>query len=134
MVALFLAQLDQQNGEFVYCNAGQPAAIVLRGDGRLEFLEAGGPVLGAIPTALFASGRVVLSPGDALLSFSDGIVECRNDRGEEFGMERAVAAARGAGCSSATNMLFSVLGAAQDFVGGRAREDDLTLLIACRLE
>lgn len=134
IVALLLGRLDQQSGEFIYCNAGQPAAIVLRGEGPLEFLEAGGPVLGAVPAARFASGQVVLSPGDALVSFSDGIVECRNERGEEFGMERLVAAVRGAGRSSATNMLFSLLGAAQDFVGGRAREDDLTLLIACRRE
>ncbi len=134
MVALFLGQLDQQSGELLYCNAGQPAAIVLRGDGRLEFLEVGGPPPGAVLLATFASGRVVLDPGDTLVSYSDGIVECRNDRGEEFGVGRLVAASRAAGRSSAANMLFSVLGAAQDFAGGCPREDDFTLMIVCRQE
>ncbi len=133
MAALFLARLDPHHGELIYCNAGQPAAVVLRADGRLEFLEAGGPLLGAVSEASFASGRAVLDPGDALLSFSDGIVECRNDRGEEFGVGRLVAASRAAGRSSTTSMLFSLLGAAQDFAGGRPPEDDLTLMIARRL-
>jgi sigma-B regulation protein RsbU (phosphoserine phosphatase) len=129
MVALFLGRLDPRQGELIYSNAGQPAPAVLRDGGRVESLDAGGPMLGAVPVASFASGRVVLAPGDALISYSDGIVECRNDRGEEFGVERLVKACRGVGWPSAANMLFSVLGAAQDFAGGRAREDDLALMV-----
>jgi len=69
-----------------------------------------------------------------LISYSDGIVECRNDRGEEFGAERLVAASQNAGHSSAAHMLYSLLGAAQDFAGTHAREDDLTLMVARRLK
>ena len=134
MVALFLARLDQQCGELIYCNAGQSPAVVLRAEGCVEFLEVGGPMLGGISGASFPSGRVVLGRGDALISYSDGIVECRNDRGEEFGAERLVAASQNAGHSSAAHMLYSLLGAAQDFAGTHAREDDLTLMVARRLE
>lgn len=129
MVALFLGRLDPRHGELIYSNAGQPAPAVLRDDGRVESLEAGGPMLGAVPAASYASGRVVLTPGDTLISFSDGIVECRNDQGEEFGVERLVRACRGVGWPSATNMLFSVLAAAQDFAGVCPREDDLALMV-----
>lgn len=134
MVALFLARLDQQSGELIYSNAGQPAPVVLRANGRVESLEAGGPLLGAVPGATFASGRVLLGPGDTLLSYSDGIIECRNDQREEFGADRLIAASRSAGYPSAANTLFSILGAAQDFAGSSPSEDDLTLVVVYRPE
>jgi sigma-B regulation protein RsbU (phosphoserine phosphatase) len=132
MVALFLAQLDHQRGELTYCNAGQPPAIALRADGRAESLETGGPMLGAIPDARFVSGRIVLDPGDKVISHTDGIVECRNDQGEEFGTERLIAASRSAGPLGAANILFTVLGAAQDFAAGHPPEDDLSLMVIRR--
>jgi len=132
MVALFLARLDHNSGELTYCNAGQPPALALRAGGRVETLETGGPMLGAIPKASFASGRIVLAPGDTVISHTDGIVECRNGQGEEFGTERLIAASRNAGPFSAANILFNILGAAQDFAAGRPPEDDLSLVVARR--
>jgi len=133
VVALFLACLDHQSGELTYCNAGQPPSIVLRAEGQVESLESGGPVLGALPRPSFVSGRTVLRPGDTLISFSDGIVECRNEKGEEFGMERLLAASRSAGPPRGAHVLFSVLGAAQDFAGGCPPQDDLVLtVVSCR--
>ncbi len=132
MVALFLARLDSQTGELTYCNAGQPPAVALRADGRVDSLETGGPMLGAIPDARFVSGRIVLDPGDTIISHTDGIVECRNDQGEEFGAERLIAASRNAGPLGAANILFTVLGAAQDFAAGHPPEDDLSLMVIRR--
>jgi len=101
----------------------------------VEFLEVGGPMLGGISGAAFPSGsRRPCGRATALISYSDGIVECRNHQGEEFGAERLVAASQNAGHSSAAHMLYSLLGAAQDFAGTHAREDDLTLMVARRLE
>jgi sigma-B regulation protein RsbU (phosphoserine phosphatase) len=132
MVALFLAQLDHASGKLTYCNAGQPPAFALRDDGRVESLETGGPMLGAIPEAPFVSGRIVLDPGDTVMSYTDGIVECSNDQGEEFGTERLIAASRNAGPLGAANILFTVLGAAQDFAAGHPPEDDLSLVVVRR--
>jgi sigma-B regulation protein RsbU (phosphoserine phosphatase) len=129
---LFLIRADAQTGEFVYCNAGHPAPLVLRRDGAVERLGPGGPLLGAIPDADFVNGRTILNPGDTLLAYSDGIVECRNKRGEEFGMERLVEATRSA-VGPADAMLFSVLGATQDFAAGEPRLDDIALMVVHRL-
>ncbi len=129
LVSLFYARLDPKRGELVYCNAGQPPAIVLKKDGTTRPLADGGPLLGAIPEATFASGRVTLEPGDALIAYSDGIVECTNNRGEEFGLEGLLEAARRAGDASADKLLFSLLAAVQDFAGTHPREDDFALMI-----
>jgi sigma-B regulation protein RsbU (phosphoserine phosphatase) len=132
MTALFLARLDPQSGELVYCNAGQPAGLLLRRDGSLESLQEGGPMLGALPGAAFQCGRATLEPGDTLVAYTDGVVECRNARDEEFGARRLANVASGAATASASQTLFSTLGTVLDFAGGRPLDDDLTLLVVHR--
>jgi sigma-B regulation protein RsbU (phosphoserine phosphatase) len=132
MVALFLARLDPRTGELAYCNAGQPAALLLRRGGSPESLNDGGPMLGAVPEARFACGRARLGPGDTLLAHSDGVVECRNAREEEFGARRVAAAAAAVSTLSASQVLFSTLAATLDFADGRPLEDDLTMVVAHR--
>jgi serine phosphatase RsbU (regulator of sigma subunit) len=127
-VALFVARLDIATGELEYSNAGQPPALLIRRGGPVELLSDGGPILGAIPTAEFRSRRTALAPGDTLVVASDGILECRNQSDEEFGSERLTEAVLGARGLPAVAALFSILGAAQDFAGGCAQSDDLTLM------
>lgn len=129
MAGLFLGRLDPQNGDLLYCNAGQPPALLLRRNGSLETLREGGPMLGAMPKATFNCGRVRLEAGDTLVMYSDGLTECRNARDEEFGTRGLLAAARAAAGSSASSTLFSLLGAVQDFAGSHPRGDDLTLMV-----
>jgi len=104
-----------------------------RRDGWVEWLNVGGPILGAIPGAAFVNGVAVLNPGDFLLGYSDGILECCNTLYEPFGLHRLMAAARSAIGRSASSLLFSVLGPAQDFAAGRERTDDLAVLVVRRL-
>ena len=129
LVSLFFARLDPRRNELAYCNAGQPPALLLKSDGSTRPLAEGGPLLGAIPQAAFVSGRVSFEPGDTLVVYSDGIVECRNDHGEEFGLAGLENATRRVAGSSAASTLFSLLGAVQDFAGATPREDDFALMV-----
>lgn len=132
LTTLFLARLNSKTGEIAYCNAGHPPALLLRANGRLEDLRVGGPLLGALAEAAFLNGKTRLKPGDTLLGYSDGITECRNAIGAEFGADRLLAAAQLARDSGAAATLFSVLGAAEDFAGSQPREDDLALMVVHR--
>jgi sigma-B regulation protein RsbU (phosphoserine phosphatase) len=132
LVSLFLARLDPATGRLDYSNAGHPSPLLLRADGRLESLSDGGPLLGAIPGASFAGGSVLLGAGDVLLACSDGILESRNGADQEFGWERLEAQLRSAQTGSAEAVLFSVLGAVQDFAAARPLADDMTLVIVRR--
>jgi serine phosphatase RsbU (regulator of sigma subunit) len=131
LTSLFLASLNLESGEIEYCNAGHPPSLVLRGSGDVEPLEIGGPILGAVPEAAYEAAQVRLGSGDSLLSYSDGIVECQNPRGEEFGTERLILAAHHAAHAS-TGKLFSVLGTVEDFAGAGKREDDFAVLLLHR--
>jgi serine phosphatase RsbU (regulator of sigma subunit) len=134
LTALFFARMNLQQGEIVYCNAGLPAPLILRRDRSVVPLEKGGPMLGALRGAVFTSGSVTLDPGDTLIAYSDGVTECCNSRDEEFDTKRLSAAATAASGASASQTLFSTLGAVLDFAEGCSPGDDLTLLVIRRRE
>jgi hypothetical protein len=68
--------LDLTSGAFAVESAGHPpAAHFDAGSGRWSLLETAGPALGLVPHASYDAERGVLHPGDALLLYTDGLVE-----------------------------------------------------------
>jgi serine phosphatase RsbU (regulator of sigma subunit) len=132
LVAAFYARIDLFDGGVEYCNAGLPSPLILQRAGEAIKLDEGGPMLGAMREAGYQSGRARLGPGDTLLAYSDGLTECENSREEEFEIARLLNSARTFAGSSASQMLFSTLGAVMDFANGCAPTDDLTLLVVRR--
>ena len=126
---MFVARLDSRSGILDYCSAGHPPALHLRPNGQLELLSDGGPVLGAVPSAMFDRGSVMMDRGDLLLVCSDGILESFNEAEQEFGAMRLQTELRRAQGGTAESVLFSVLGAVQDFAAPRPLTDDMTLVV-----
>jgi hypothetical protein len=83
-----LADLDVTTGHLRIVSAGHPSPLLLRAVGPAE--EA--PCEPCPPLGLgYAEGvqsDIALTPGDAVLFYSDGIVESRDPGGEFFGLER----------------------------------------------
>jgi sigma-B regulation protein RsbU (phosphoserine phosphatase) len=132
LTSLFLAKLDPATGRLDYSNAGHPPALLLRANGELELLSEGGVLLGVVPAASFVGGSVHLNAGDVLLVCSDGILESLNNADQEFGYTRLEAQLRRAQAGTADAVLFSVLGAVQDFAAARPLVDDMSLVIVRR--
>jgi serine phosphatase RsbU (regulator of sigma subunit) len=132
LASLFLAKLDPITGVVKYCSAGHPPAFLLRATGELELLSEGGLLLGVVPAAPYVSGSFELGMGDVLMVYSDGITESLNCEGEEFGYARLEAQLRLAAAGAADAVLFSVLGAVQDFAAASPLVDDMSLAIVRR--
>ena len=132
LASLFLARLDPATGKLDYCSAGHPPAFLLRACGQLELLSDGGTLLGVVADASFVSGSVELRVGDVLLAYSDGVLEARDRADQEFGFERLEAQLRRARSDSADAVLFSVLGAVQDFAGPCPQGDDMSIVVVRR--
>ena len=81
------------SGAFRVWTAGHPPALHWSaGAGRWTPLESEGPMLGLIPDADFHEAGGVLRPGDALMLYTDGMVETRHtDIG--IGIDRLIGAA-----------------------------------------
>ncbi len=131
-VTAFLAQVDCELETITYCNAGHFPPILLRAGGRTELLDQGGPLLGALDGAEFLSRELTLEPGDTLMAYSDGVLECRNRAGEEFGLERLTASLREVTQPSAHATLMMLLAAVQDYADGRPLSDDVSLTVIQR--
>ena len=132
LASLFLAKLDPASGVLDYCSAGHPPAFLLRANGKLELLSDGGLLLGVLNDAAYGKGSVELEYGDLLLVYSDGVNESINNQGDEFGYERLETQLRNARSGSADAVLFSVLGAVQDFAAMSPLMDDMSLVIVRR--
>jgi serine phosphatase RsbU (regulator of sigma subunit) len=71
---------DPRDGVLHYACAGHPPPLLVRGYGSADFLEAGrGPLLGGESRAPRRSARACLAPGDALVLYTDGLYERRDD-------------------------------------------------------
>ncbi len=84
--SLFYGELER-NGNFIYCNAGHPPALLYQ-DGGFHELDQGGLVLGPDPDAHYERGYLRLRPSDVIVIYSDGITEAQSPEGEDFGVPR----------------------------------------------
>ncbi|HET8602088.1 MAG TPA: PP2C family protein-serine/threonine phosphatase [Segeticoccus sp.] len=79
---------DLDSGQFAVSSAGHPPAVQYHaGSGLWKVLRAQhGPLLGVIPDAQFPRQQGCLEPGDALLIYTDGVIE-RRDRDLDVGID-----------------------------------------------
>jgi sigma-B regulation protein RsbU (phosphoserine phosphatase) len=82
----FVAQWRRGSLQMEYVNAGHQVPIVL-GPG-VAWPDKGGPPLGLFSGVKYEAGTLALRNGDAIVLYSDGIIEAPDDEDEEFGMER----------------------------------------------
>lgn len=88
-VTVFFGILDCSTESFAYCSGGHPPPLLKKHSGDIGFLEVSSPVVGAFRNVTFNEGRTALNAGDALVLYTDGIVETR--KGEDFfGEERLI--------------------------------------------
>lgn len=122
------------------CTAGHPPALVRRADGRVQPLGRPGSLLGILPEVRLSDVRFRLSPGDALLLYTDGATEARAPRDvdgpgagagprPQFG-EQALARAL-AGCDGldATGIVARIAGMLDEHSGGWASDDTALLVL-----
>lgn len=95
---VFFGVLELDSGRLRYGCAGHLPGLIVRADGKAEWLVEGGTPVGLLPGATFQTAETHLGPGDVLALYTDGVVEAENASEEAFGGERfaeLVAAHRG---------------------------------------
>jgi phosphoserine phosphatase RsbU/P len=122
-VSFFYAVLDSKDNRLTYCNAGHNPPVLVRDDGTASELNAAGAVLGQFPDWVYEQSDLQLRPGDALMLFTDGLVEACDQDDEPFGEERVIGIARenrGAGAEGLKTLLMQ---AASQHCGGHFQDD-----------
>jgi phosphoserine phosphatase RsbU/P len=127
-ISFFYCVTDDEEKTLVYANAGHYPPILVRADGTVERLTAGGAVLGVFNDATYEQGSVTFQGGDRLVLYTDGITEAFNGDDEEFGESRLLdLVVEHRGCS-APALQARLAEAVAAFSNGRFH-DDATLIV-----
>ncbi|MGI5430419.1 PP2C family protein-serine/threonine phosphatase [Streptomyces sp. CA-179760] len=110
-------------------SGGHPPALVLRSDGGAEFLPTpGGLLVGVLPQAPIGTARTVLSAGDTLVLYTDGLTEARTGPGRDdlYGEDALRAFCAGLAPAAPDEVITALTGLLAGF--GDGLNDDTALL------
>jgi sigma-B regulation protein RsbU (phosphoserine phosphatase) len=128
-----LGEYDPATRQFTYVNAGHNAPVIRRsnakGEAAIERLPASGVPFGISLDAMYETATVQLAPRDALVLFTDGVVEAFNAKGEEFTDARLVDNVRYMPDWEAQRSLQFLMQRVDEFVGPTKQFDDITCLV-----
>ncbi len=91
-MTFWLGIYDPASGGLDCASAGHNFPIVVQGNADPVMVGVPGYPLGSRRKAVFTQAHVDLSRGAVVVAYTDGLIEARNDQGEQFGYERLLAA------------------------------------------
>jgi serine phosphatase RsbU (regulator of sigma subunit) len=125
--------LDVEKETFTLARAGHCPVVAVNHSGQSRYLRTEGLGLGMDRGVIFKKvlqeEAIVLSVGDVFVLYTDGVVESRNDAGEEFGYDRLMEAVCRHHGKPVADLHAALLGDLNRFLGEKAYDDDMTLLV-----
>jgi phosphoserine phosphatase RsbU/P len=125
----FYALYNEVHQTLTYCNAGHNPPLYFN-NGSVRRLMSGGTVVGIFADSRYEQETIHLHEEDLLVAYTDGIVECVNEYGEEFGENRLIQLVQEHRHSSATRIKEVIVERVLSWTFAEERDDDMTLIIA----
>jgi phosphoserine phosphatase RsbU/P len=127
-VTFFCAILNIRTGQVDYSNGGHNLPYYLHHSGLSPLKNTGGRALGLVEQSPYASGRMVLGPGEALLLYTDGVTEAMNPS-ETLYSDQRLAQFLGTNRGSAPRQIIGdLVNDVRHFAGEAPQSDDITAL------
>jgi PAS domain S-box-containing protein len=133
------AKLETNEGNYEHgvkvtiCRGGHSPPFLLKADGSIYKIGLPGRAIGVFDDANFTEWETHLAPGDALVFYTDGVVEARSPDGLYFGEERLMALLHSSVDLDASTIASRIEGAALDFQEQIPRDDIAVLVLrVCR--
>ncbi|MDD4368216.1 MAG: PP2C family protein-serine/threonine phosphatase [Oscillospiraceae bacterium] len=128
-VTVWLGILEISTGKMACANAGHEYPAVKRRDSGFElFKDKHGFVLAGMRGSRYKEYELQLARGEAIFVYTDGVTEATNAHEELYGTKRALAALNKREKVSCEELLQSVHGDVNQFVGEAPQFDDITML------
>jgi len=118
----------ERGARFTVSRGGHPPPFLLRIDGSIYRIGEPGRAIGVFDDANLTEQEVSLAPGDALILYTDGVVEARSPDGLFFGEERLMALLRSSVGLDASTIASRIESAALNFQE-QAPRDDIAVLV-----
>jgi phosphoserine phosphatase RsbU/P len=125
-VTLFCGILNISTGQVDYSNGGHNLPYYLHHDGVSPLQNFGGRALGLVEQSPYASGRIVLRPGEALLLYTDGVTEAMDSRERLYSDQRLAEFLANNRGSSPRQIIGDLIGDVRSFAGEAPQSDDIT--------
>jgi serine phosphatase RsbU (regulator of sigma subunit) len=120
---------EQDWVKFIFANGGHPKPIRMTAKTQnIEFLDAGGTIIGGFPNMSFEEQTVSLARGDRLFVYTDGIPEAMDAEGRIIGFDEMRDIITGSYHQDLGMMLDRIIGCVRRHNDGRPLDDDLLLI------
>jgi serine phosphatase RsbU (regulator of sigma subunit) len=130
-VTVFFAVLDPKSGLLHYANAGHPPPFLVGLEG-IKVLNNTGMPLGIDEENDWGSDEIVISPGELLLLYTDGVMDAQNNAGEFIDRKTILNTLQQNLGKTVQEVQQGILDKVHRFVGDAPRFDDITLVILRR--
>jgi sigma-B regulation protein RsbU (phosphoserine phosphatase) len=132
-ITFFIAVLDSKSGELDIVNAGHNPIFLLRQNGILEKLDAGGVGLGMFDFGIPYTGqKSIINPGDKLFLYTDGIPEAMNEAEVEYSDEKMLSFLKDHSGRTAEEFISALVKDVKGYTGAAPQSDDITALYLSR--
>lgn len=134
-----LGMLAFQKNGIRYIRAGHTPLLIVRENGTYEYVQPKGMAVGLMRQILFnqmiEQRDILVAKGDAIVMFSDGITDTRNEEGEDYGYERFAKSVVEHRCAaSSRQMTERILEDVIRFAATSTFGDDATVIVARCIE
>lgn len=129
-VTLFYGVYDRDDRVFRYSNAGHnPPLFYDKSEDKVKLLNVHGAPIGIIEDQVYGEDAVSMEKGDAMILYTDGVVEMMNPKQEMFGLSSLIKVVMESKDLSAKEISNAIKNKVFDFSATRPQFDDFTLLI-----
>jgi serine phosphatase RsbU (regulator of sigma subunit) len=132
VMTCFASIIDPKANTITFANAGHNFPYLYReedGQAKFNVLMTRGNRLGDMESSTYQPKQEEIRPGDVIVWYTDGIVECESEIGEEYGEKRFRNSIRKLAPKEPDEIRDGVILAANQFFGNMPRKDDITLVI-----
>jgi PAS domain S-box-containing protein len=112
-----------------FASGGHPLPLLLRADGSVEEIGYPGTLLGVVPDPSFEDRSLALAPGDALVFYTDGVIEARGNNSHSLDEERLAELVGACAGADADAIAARVEDAAVAAANGSPRDDIAVLVL-----
>jgi serine phosphatase RsbU (regulator of sigma subunit) len=130
--------LELPSGRLTMVRAGHPRPVLFNPERspKWSYIDARGLVMGMTHGDTYrksiAEAEILLSPGDLLFFYTDGLVEARDRRNETFGQDRMLEVMERHGARGPKSVIRGMVRKVEEFLDGQEAQDDITLIAVRR--
>ena len=129
-VTIWLGILEISSGKLIAANAGHEyPAVYVKADGKFDlYNDPHGFIIGGMDEVQYKNYELKLNPGDKLFVYTDGVMEAKNDQGEQYGKVRVIDTLNSVNDQGPEEIIGTVYDSLYNFMGESEQFDDITML------